>query len=388
MRNGRIDGVIDSAEWSGAATQPFLAEMPDGTFAPATLYVMNDNLNLYLAIRAQHGYVAAQHYVSVTFDSDGTNSFSIGDDYVQLASGGSGTGTYDGVFHSCSICVHPDAWQGGTDDAKTAFLSDGQFASYELSHEIISGDANDAQLAAGSTIGFNIVFQVLTNTNYGTTNDPGHYQMDQIQIGSCLPQSLSGCGSAFVDGKLKYYEWLNAARHRLSVWTPEGDTTPATLYVMNDQSNLYFALRTDRAISDPETDLWIEFDNDGSSCPSDYDDVIDSNKNFGFNDQFRLSQPPCPSGGPICSVLDTDFGGTNDGAGAFLAGGIDQVHEISHPFAGGDWLDLGLKNGSSIGTFLALSIKGKNGALAFTMWPNGTYVPVTVGYRCEGRTGG
>jgi len=42
----RIDGVVDAAEWSNAATQTFVMQ---GTATPltATLHVMNDSNNLY-----------------------------------------------------------------------------------------------------------------------------------------------------------------------------------------------------------------------------------------------------------------------------------------------------------------------------------------------------
>src|ERR1044072_4406060 len=46
-----IDGVFNTTEWAGAGTITFAANLPEGGTTPATLYVMNNQVNLFLAIR-------------------------------------------------------------------------------------------------------------------------------------------------------------------------------------------------------------------------------------------------------------------------------------------------------------------------------------------------
>src|SRR3990172_2087064 len=49
-----IDGVMSPGEWDNAAKIDFQANVPaedGGGTTPATLYVMNDGINLYLAVK-------------------------------------------------------------------------------------------------------------------------------------------------------------------------------------------------------------------------------------------------------------------------------------------------------------------------------------------------
>src|SRR5262245_43770550 len=45
-----VDGVLSPGEWTGAATVTFTAFVPEGGTTPVTLHVMNDRVNLYLAL--------------------------------------------------------------------------------------------------------------------------------------------------------------------------------------------------------------------------------------------------------------------------------------------------------------------------------------------------
>ena len=45
-----IDGVIGAAEWSAASTVAIPVNRPRGGITPGTLYAMNDQNNLYLAV--------------------------------------------------------------------------------------------------------------------------------------------------------------------------------------------------------------------------------------------------------------------------------------------------------------------------------------------------
>jgi hypothetical protein len=65
---------------------------------------------------------------------------------------------------------------------------------------------------------------------------------------------LAGSGTARVDGVLSDGEWAGAAKVEFQVNRLDsegGGSTPATLYVMNDATNLYLGFRTDRSCVAP-----------------------------------------------------------------------------------------------------------------------------------------
>jgi hypothetical protein len=105
--------------------------------------------------------------------------------------------------------------------------------------------------------------------------------------------------------------------HEFQVNLPGGGTSPATFCAMNDIANLYVSLKFDRSVIDPGNTFALEFDYDRDGIMEEGDDVFLLNPDFGFTDGYRTMLSPCPPGA-ICGLLDTDGGGTNDGAGAFV----------------------------------------------------------------------
>jgi hypothetical protein len=101
----------------------------------------------------------------------------------------------------------------------------------------------------------------------------------------------------------------------------------------------------------------LEFDNNDDGVRENGDDVLVMTPGLGFTDDFRTNAPPCPPGSApaTCGLRDTDFGGTNDGAGAFHNDGASTVYEISHPLNSGDvGHDFALHAGDRVGMFLSL----------------------------------
>src|SRR6185503_13613091 len=81
---------------------------------------------------------------------------------------------------------------------------------------------------------------------------------------ACPPparRTLAGRGTAVVDGVLGAGEWRQAASLSFHAQLPGGGTAPAELLVMNDDSNLYVAVRVARIVADGNS-LGLEFDND------------------------------------------------------------------------------------------------------------------------------
>jgi hypothetical protein len=171
--------------------------------------------------------------------------------------------------------------------------------------------------------------------------------------------TLSGSGTATLDGVISPSEWDASGTINLLVNLPGGGTAPATLFVMNDATNLYLALRFARNVVDPGNSLGFEFSNNDSGIAANGDDAIVFNPTGGFADIFRTNAPPCPPGSPpaTCGLTDVSAGGTNDGAGAFANDGTFSVYEISHPLNSGDvGHDFALSVGSTVGFFLFLRI--------------------------------
>ncbi len=171
-------------------------------------------------------------------------------------------------------------------------------------------------------------------------------------IAGAIP--LTGIGTATIDGTMSPGEWDSSGTVTFSANLPGGGTTPATLFVMNDTTNLYLGLRFARSFVDPGgNSLSFEFDSNNNGIPDNGDDAIVFNVSAGFFDDFRTT---------CCGLEDISDGGTNDGAGAFLNDGTFSMYEISHPLNSGDVLhDFSLSEGQSVGYILDLVMIGVGG---------------------------
>jgi hypothetical protein len=122
---------------------------------------------------------------------------------------------------------------------------------------------------------------------------------------------------------------------------------------MNDENSLYIALKILRASIGGATNPIFEFDNDHNGAwPEEGDGgfgmYIGIFTPATFVDFFRTGQPPCPSG--FCGLLDTDFGGTTDGATAASNDGQFTYIEFSYPLNSNDDLhDFSLDLGDIVG---------------------------------------
>jgi len=184
--------------------------------------------------------------------------------------------------------------------------------------------------------------------------------------------TLSGFGTATLDGVISPGEWDAAGSVSLLVNLPGGGTAPATLFVMNDATSLYLALRFARNAVDLADSLAFEFDNNDDGIAANGDDVILFDSDLGFFDEFRTDAPPCPPGSPpaTCGLTDVSAGGTNDGAGVFANDGTFSIFEMRHPLNSGDiGHDFALSVGNSVGFFLFLRIFNAQGAFSDTAFP-------------------
>jgi hypothetical protein len=223
-------------------------------------------------------------------------------------------------------------------------------------------------------------------TSTGWSLATGHAQAQVQSPGqhrpACPPaarRTLSGRGTAIVDGVLGAGEWRQAASIAFHAQVPGGGTTPAELFVMNDDTNLYVAVRFARAVVDPGNSLGLELDNDDDCARANGDDAVVMNPAIGLVDDFRSNAPPCPPGSPAaaCGPRDFDAGGRNDGKGAFAHDGGFTVYEISHPLHSGDaGHDIDIHAGDSVGMYLFLRMIGSGGNLGDTTFPDDGFLEI------------
>jgi len=187
--------------------------------------------------------------------------------------------------------------------------------------------------------------------------------------------NLSGFGTATIDGHLGPGEWDSAGKLDLVLNLPVADgggTTTGTLFVMNDGTSLYLAVKVLRPqlntgdLGFGLDQVVFEFDNNHNDGPPEEGDdilVLSPGINiFGvsaFLDEVRTTRAPCPAGVGLCGLLDVqlDVPGTNDGAGAATNNGTFSFFEMSHPLAGADSLnDFSLAPGSTVGFSLLVNL--------------------------------
>ena len=183
---------------------------------------------------------------------------------------------------------------------------------------------------------------------------------------------VSGWGTPNVNGIFVPNEWSSAGTASFNANTPGGATTPATLYVMNDATNIYLAVRYARS-SASTTSLSFYFDKDNNNTLSVGDDTILLNNPSEFYDEVVA---PCCGGGISNGQFDTDFGGTFEGGGAFANDGMFSVHELWHPLRSSDAAhDIQLFAGQTVGVRLDLRIIGTGNIIADTAFG---FVPVVT----------
>jgi len=160
-----------------------------------------------------------------------------------------------------------------------------------------------------------------------------------------------------IDGILKIGEWEDA--DSLSFKTPEPQGIDCIVYVKNDGSNIYFAVRTtDSTLSQGPNNVdsvMFLFDNDNDGFgPEHRDDQIGwtGGQIDGFRDGF------CNH---LAGVFQTDFsdGGTTDGLASVTGNGTYNFFEFSHPLDSDDDIhDFNLSLGDTVGFSMGIMIDG------------------------------
>ena len=197
--------------------------------------------------------------------------------------------------------------------------------------------------------------------------------------------SLSGTGTATIDGVLSPGEWAGAASATVYINLPAlegGGTAVATLYVMSDTANLYFALKAPRPSMDTSSFV-MEFDNDNDGVREDGDDAFVLNTSpYGPPTLFDDYRYTCSYGLAACSAFDDADGGTVDGLGAATNSGGFTIYEVSRPLNNSDDAhDFSLNSGDRIGFVLYYRVitGGFPEGFGDTTFPLGTLGEIVIG---------
>jgi hypothetical protein len=192
---------------------------------------------------------------------------------------------------------------------------------------------------------------------------------------ACTP----GFGTATIDGVINSAEW-QCAQHIDFNANLSGGNAPATLYWMNDGSNLYLAVKVQRSVNDKINTLQFNFDNNASAPASGIaetnDDILIEDGATGFSDNY-LTLKCTNSSQSSCGATDASGGGAANGAGATQWQSGYRMYEIKHPLSSGDVHDIARVAGQQLGFFLTL--QQGSGAQGNTQWPGfRSYRKITI----------
>jgi hypothetical protein len=137
-----IDGVMSTGEWDDADTVLVFSS----TWANSTIYVMNDEDNLYIALSVFDATFTSTDSVSVRFDNDHNHVTDEDDDKAW---------TYASTYTDRHFEAAAVGW--GTLDSQTdgsgAGGTTGGTNFFEISKPLKSGDPEDFNLTVGDTVG-------------------------------------------------------------------------------------------------------------------------------------------------------------------------------------------------------------------------------------------
>ncbi len=159
-----IDGVLQPGEWSDATTYgPVIVDLPGGGTTTATVFVMNDQTDLLLAVRFDDDLSSFEtHTIAVRLDENPVdNAWNGGDDtlgddgfVVQHKTFGSRVDLMiDEFFYTTLNQGQSDDDWSGTNNGVTAIQNVASTTVIEMSHPLNSGDSRDAVLVQSQAFG-------------------------------------------------------------------------------------------------------------------------------------------------------------------------------------------------------------------------------------------
>jgi len=184
-----VDGVLSPGEWDMAGRFDFQANRSPaegGGTVPATLFVMNDSTNLYLALR-----VSVVDLGDSTFDGlfapPGGSPFAPGSDILRAV-----TWEFEDSFYRQT---GPDTWEwsvdesfGGTNDGTSQAEVSNGVGVFEVEHPLNdSDDLHDFSLAIPSHVDYIGLFQHCIASSCGFTNITSDTAKIEVVSGTRVP---------------------------------------------------------------------------------------------------------------------------------------------------------------------------------------------------------
>jgi hypothetical protein len=189
-----IDGTMSTGEWDNAAKVDFQANVPSsdgGGTTPATLYIMNDGLNLYLAVKITRSSYGFLTYFVDDFDNKNVGTPQDGDDGLEMYVGTSIPLTFFDMYRytcvgapagsaACSTFdtnTKPNPGPGilpaGSTDGAGAAKNDGSVTFMEISHLLCNttDTPHDFCLKPGDTVGLKANLRLYNITGPITSAD-------------------------------------------------------------------------------------------------------------------------------------------------------------------------------------------------------------------------
>jgi len=148
-----IDGVIGTTEWAAADTETFTLPTSGLT---GTLYVMNDAVNIYIALRINDPDFTVDDKFRISFENDHDGVLEAGDDSLWYCPSAPWLGFSDDYYQ---FPLAFDTAFGGTKDGGGAMSRVGGENHIEIWHPLNSADdAHDFSLSLGDTVGFALAY--------------------------------------------------------------------------------------------------------------------------------------------------------------------------------------------------------------------------------------
>ncbi len=166
-----VNGTFGATEWACASSMPFTANVSGGN-AQAIAYWMNNGQNLYLAVRVRRSALDRINSVRFDFDSDGDGVTELNDDAIGYDAG---TRSFLDQYLTAKCLNSSQSGCGGVDTAVNgagAVANDGTWTTYELSHPLTGGGAQDLSRAPGQNLGFFLTLRIGSGAQ-GNTQIPG-----------------------------------------------------------------------------------------------------------------------------------------------------------------------------------------------------------------------
>ena len=209
----------------------------------------------------------------------------------------------------------------------------------------------------------------VASANWTLGTEPGPFTAS-VMVGGLTEvfnATIVGCGTAtwgtatLGDATFDADEWECAGSLEFTANIDGG--VPATLYWMNDEDDLFLALRLQQSSASRANSLRFDFDNDADGVTELNDDAIEYDADTGQFLDEHLDQECLNRSQAGCGQSDAQA----QGAGDFFNDGTWSTYELSHPLTGGGNQDISVSGGDQLRFFLTL--RNGNGAKGNTQFP-------------------